>query len=229
MRHVLVTGANRGIGLEMVRQLLARGERVTATARVPAAAEALGALLADHPDQLAVAALDVTDGSSIEGLVKRLGEATSIDVLVNNAGMLPRGERWGAVTAQALADAHAVNTAGPFLLTQAVAARLAPAAVVVNVSSILGSLAARDGFYTPSYCIAKAGLNMVTRLLAAELGATGKTVFSIHPGWVRTDMGGPDAEIAPVDAVGGILAVIDAAGPGHHGGFFDWQGKPVPW
>jgi NAD(P)-dependent dehydrogenase (short-subunit alcohol dehydrogenase family) len=229
MRHVLVTGANRGIGLEMVRQLLARGERVTATARVPTAAGALLALADAHPQQLTVAALDVTDTASIAGLAEQLGHTAPIDVLVNNAGMLPRGERWGAVTAQALADAHAVNTAGPFLLTQAVAARLAPAAVVVNVSSILGSLAARDGFYTPSYCIAKAGLNMVTRLIAAELGASGKTVFSIHPGWVRTDMGGPDAEIAPPDAVRGILAVIDAAGAGHHGGFFDWQGKPVPW
>jgi NAD(P)-dependent dehydrogenase (short-subunit alcohol dehydrogenase family) len=229
MRHVVVTGANRGIGLELVRQLLARGDRVTATARVPGAAESLQALAAGQRERLLIAPLDVTDTASIETFAAMLATAPPIDVLVNNAGMLPRGERWGAVSAQALADAHAVNTAGPFLLTQALAARLASAAVVVNVSSILGSLAARDGFYTPSYCIAKAGLNMVTRLIAAELGAGGKTVFSIHPGWVRTDMGGPDAEIAPADAVRGILGVIDATGPGHHGGFFDWQGKTVPW
>ena len=100
---------------------------------------------------------------------------------------------------------------------------------VLNISSILGSLALRDGFYTPSYCISKAALNMATRLLAAELAPRGITVACAHPGWVKTDMGGPDAQIEPQTSVAGMRKKIDAATSADSGRFFNYDGKEIVW
>lgn len=232
-RHALVTGANRGIGLEFVRQLLARGDRVVAACRQPGKAAALNTLAGEHPGRLHVLPLDVADPKSHAELVRELplalGDAGRLDLLVNNAGVLHSGERFGEVGAAHLEHSFRINAMAPFLLTQALAPLLADDARIANISSQLGSIANLARFGTPSYNISKAAQNMVTALLAKALGERGIVVLALHPGWVQTDMGGEDAQIPPKDAVSGLLATIDAARRASSGGFFDWQGERMPW
>ncbi|WP_024888822.1 SDR family oxidoreductase [Luteimonas huabeiensis] len=232
-RTALVTGANRGLGLQFARQLLARGGHVVATCRVPGKATALNALAGEHPGRLHVLPLDVAAPKSHAELVRELplvlDADARIDLLINNAGVLHSGERFGQLGLDNLEDSFRTNAAGPCLLTQALAPRLADGARVVNLSSRLGAIGLTTRFGTPSYAISKAALNMVTALLARALAERGIVVVSVSPGWARTDMGGADAEVAPEDAVAGLLARIDALALDDTGSFFDWQGAPVPW
>lgn len=228
--HCLVTGANRGIGLEFTRQLLARGDRVTATCRHPGRATALNALAGEHPGRLHVLPLDITAAKSHAELVRELPlVGGDIDLLVNNAGVLHSGERFGHLTADNFEDSFRTNAVGPLLLTQALAPHLTDGAKVVNVSSVLGSIGSVDGFHTPSYAVSKAALNMVTALLAQALAERGATVLAFHPGWVMTDMGGDGAQLPASDAVAAMLRVVDAATPTDSGRFLNRHGEPVPW
>ena len=231
-RHCLVTGANRGLGLEFTRQLLARGDRVIATARQPGKATELNALAARHPGHLRVLPLDVAAPKSIEALAAELpllDEDLRLDLLLNCAGVLHSGERFGSLRATVLEDSFRTNAMGPLLLTQALAPRLGAGARVANLSSVLGSIASLARFGSPSYDISKAAQNMATALLAKALAADGVIVLALHPGWARTDMGGENATVPVADSVAGLLQVIDRATPGDSGHFFDWRGQPLPW
>ena len=228
--HCLVTGANRGIGLEFTRQLLARGDRVTATCRHPGRATALNALAAEHPGRLHVLPLDITDARSHAELVRELPlVGGDVDLVVNNAGVLHSGERFGHLTAGNFEDSFRTNALGPLLLTQALAPHLVKGAKVVNLSSVLGSVGSVDGFHTPSYAVSKAALNMVTALLAQALAEHGATVLAFHPGWVMTDMGGSGANVPVGEAVASMLRVVDAAQPADNGRFLNRRGEPMPW
>ena len=231
--HCLVTGANRGIGLEFARQLLARGARVVATARHPGKATALNALAGEYPGRLHVLPLDVADPRAIAELARELpllgDDSGPLDLLVNCAGVLHSGERFGSVAAAHLEDSFRTNAMGPFLLAQALAPRLADGARVANITSQLGSIASVNRFGTPSYNISKAAQNMATVLLAAALQPREIIVLALHPGWVQTDMGGSGASVSPADAVRGLLQVIDAATPAQSGSFTDWRGEPLAW
>lgn len=234
MTHwTLVTGANRGLGLEFVRQLLADGARVVATCRHPGKATALNTLVAEHPGHLKVLPLDVADARSREELVREwplaAGEDARIGLLINNAGVLHSGERFGTLTADTLDDSLRTNVTGPLLLTQALAPLLRDGARVANLSSQLGSIANTTRFGTPSYAISKAALNMATVQLAHALRARGIVVVALHPGWVRTDMGGAQASETPEASVTGLRAVIDGLGPDDSGRFLDWTGAALPW
>jgi NAD(P)-dependent dehydrogenase (short-subunit alcohol dehydrogenase family) len=236
MRFCLVTGANRGLGLEFTRQLLARGDRVVATCRHPGKAAALNALAGDYPGRLHVLPLDVSDPKSIAGLVRELplldageGEGARLELLVNCAGVLHSGERFGSVAAATLEDSFRTNAMGPLLLTQALAPRLADGARVANLSSVLGSIASVARFGTPSYNLSKAAQNMATALLAQALQPRGIVVLALHPGWARTDMGGDNATVPVPDAVAGLLRVIDRATARDSGSFHDWRGETLPW
>ena len=234
----LVTGANRGLGLEFVRQLLARGGRVVAACRQPGRATALNLLAGGYPGRLHVLPLDVASARSRDELVRELplvlGEER-LDLLVNNAGVLRGGERFGQVAEADLETSLRTNATGPFLLTQALAPLLAeggngrPGAVVANLSSELGSLALRQEFRTPSYAMGKAAQNMGTVLLAKALAPRGIRVVALHPGWVRTDMGGPQATLAADAAVAALLSVLDGLRSLDSGVFLDPEGQPVPW
>ena len=245
-RHALVTGANRGLGLEFVRQLLAAGSRVVAACRHPGKATALNTLAGEHPGRLHVLPLDVAAPRSHAELARELplvlgerddGEPGRLDLLVNNAGVLHSGERFGTLGAATLDDSFRTNAAGPLLLTQALAQLLADAsperglrgARVVNLSSRLGSIALTTRFGSPSYDISKAALNMATVLLSHALAERGIVVAALSPGWARTDMGGADAEVEPADAVAGLLRVAASLEAGDSGRFLDWKGEPVPW
>ena len=230
--HCLVTGANRGLGLEFVRQLLARGERVVATCRHPGKATALNALAGEHPGRLRVLPLDVAAPRSIAELAHELpllDDAFSLGLLVNCAGVLHSGERFGAIDPAIVEDSFRTNAMGPLLVTQALADRLADGAKVANVSSVLGSIASLARFGSPSYDISKAAQNMATALLAKALAPRGIVVLALHPGWARTDMGGANATVPVADAVAGLLRVVDGAGIADSGSFRDWRGETLPW
>ena len=232
-RHVLVTGANRGLGLEFTRQLLARGERVVATCRQPGKATALNLLAGEHPGRLHVLPLDVAAPKSHAELARELplvlGAGGRLGLLLNNAGVLHSGERFGRLGADNLEHSFRTNAMGPLLLTQALAPLLADGARVVNLSSRLGSIASTERFGTPSYNISKAALNMATVLLAHALADRGIVVAAFSPGWVRTEMGGDSAEVAPEDAVAGILRQVDLLGDADSGRFMGTDGDAIPW
>ena len=244
-RTALVTGANRGIGLEFVRQLLARGDHVVAACRHPGKASALNTLAGEYPGRLHVLPLDVADPKSRASLLHDLplvlGDDGRIDLLLNNAGVLHSGERFGHVEQAMLDDSLRTNAIGPFLLAQALVPLLcdvapghaddtgSPRTVIANISSQLGSIANTTRFGTPSYAISKAAQNMASALLANALAERGILVLALHPGWVQTEMGGAQAQVAPADAVAGLLQVIDAATPTQSGTFLDWRGASLPW
>ena len=231
-KHCLVTGANRGLGLELVRQLLGRHCHVVATCRQPGKATALNTLAGEHPGRLHVLPLDVADPRSRAELVRELPLVTdeeSLHLLINNAGVLRGGERFGQVAHAALEASFHTNAAGPFLLPQALAPRLAEGGVVANISSEVGSIGLRQEFRTPSYAIGKAAQNMATSLLAQALSTRHVTVVALHPGWVRTDMGGQNAALSVEESAAGLLHVIDRLTPDDSGSFLDWQGQSLPW
>lgn len=230
--YSLVTGANRGLGLEFVRQLLARGGHVIATCRHPGKATALNALAGEHPGRLRVLPLDVAAPRSIAELAHELpliDASLSLRLLVNCAGVLHSGERFGKLDPAILEDSFRTNAMGPLLVTEALADRLADGAKVANLSSVLGSIASLARFGTPSYDISKAAQNMVTALLAKALAPRGIVVLALHPGWAQTDMGGDNATVPVADAVAGLLRVIDGAGVADSGSFHDWRGQALPW
>jgi len=231
-RNCLITGANRGIGLEFARQLLARGEHVVATCRHPGKATALNALAGEYPGRLHVLPLDVADPKSRASLVHDLPLVLGddrLDLLVNNAGVLHSGERFGHVEAAILEDSFRTNAIGPFLLAQALAPLLNDGARIANLSSVMASIASRGEFRSPSYCASKAAQNMLTVQLAQAVAARGIVVLALHPGWVQTEMGGEHATVPTADAVRGLLQVVDGATPAQSGSFLDWRGGALPW
>ena len=231
--HTLVTGANRGLGLELARQLLARGERVVAPCRQPGKSSALNALAGAHPGHLHVLPLDVADARSRARLVRELplvlGDDGRIALLVNNAGVLHSGERFGRLDQAQLEDSLRINALGPLLVTETLAPLLADGARVANLSSQLGSIAGTSRFGTPGYAISKAAQNMATRLLAQALAERGIVVVAFHPGWVQTDMGGAQATETVADAALGLLDVIAGLSPAASGSFLDWRGETLAW
>jgi NAD(P)-dependent dehydrogenase (short-subunit alcohol dehydrogenase family) len=232
-RIALVTGANRGLGLEFVRQLLARGDRVLAACRQPGKATSLNALAGDHPGRLHVLPLDVADEASRTAFARELalvpGDGARIDLLVNNAGVLHSGERWSQVRAAVLEDSLRTNAVGPFLLTQALAPRMSDGGKVAFLSSIMGSIGTRREFRAPSYCTSKAALDMLAVQAAHALAPRGIAVAVLHPGWAQTDMGGAGAEVAARDSVAGLLRQIDAADASKPLQLRDWRGEAIAW
>jgi NAD(P)-dependent dehydrogenase (short-subunit alcohol dehydrogenase family) len=240
MRRVVVTGANRGLGLELVRQLLAAGDEVVGTARQPKKADELNKLVATSGGRGSMVALDATDPASVRDAALHVGERfDTLDLLVNNAGIgmasgqpeRASGGPLAELRPEPVLEVLQVNAVGPLVVTQALNPLLAAAgrAVVVNMSSGLGSLARTTTGRNIAYAMSKAALNMLTRQLAAELAGQGTVVISLSPGWVATDMGGPAATLQPDESVRGILNVLDGLTPGQSGSFLDHTGATVPW
>ncbi|MCC8363193.1 SDR family oxidoreductase [Lysobacter sp. A6] len=231
-RHSLVTGANRGLGLALATALLQRGDRVVATARHPGKATALNTLTGQYPGRLHVLPLDVASVKSRDQLAHELPlvlEDDSLDLIVNNAGVLHSGERWGKLHQDILEDSLRVNAVGPLLLVQAIEKLIADHATVANISTQMASLSTRSEFRSPSYSMSKAAQNMATVQLALALRSRGIKVVALNPGWVRTDMGGAGGELAPEEAAAGLLQVIDGVRDQDSGHFLDWRGQPVAW
>lgn len=220
---VLITGANRGLGLEFARQYKAAGWTVIGTARRPAQADELNAL------DVQVLQLDVTDRDSIAALGAAL-DGGAVDMLINNAGIFPRVSRIDRVDADDYAQTLIVNTLGPVLVTQALMPNLRQGELkrIINITSRLGSIELGSGGYY-GYRESKAALNMFTATLAAELGPEGFVCLALHPGWVRTDMGGSTANLSPEESVSAMRAVIDGLTSDDNGTYRGYSGDLVPW
>ncbi len=241
MRTVLITGANRGIGLLLSRLYGERGDTIVyATCRRPDRANDLRSLSADSGGAVRVLQLDVTDGPSIAACVERVrNEAACIDLLINNAGILPGGvaarepssSAFGSLSAEAMLEVFRTNTIAPVTVSQAFAALLQAGDEprIINVSSDAGSFSrsATGGSY--AYPASKAALNFMTRCMAADLKDSGIVVAAVHPGFVRTDMGGPGAHNEPEETVPSLAEVIDRLSIEDTGGFYNWDGRPIPW
>jgi NAD(P)-dependent dehydrogenase (short-subunit alcohol dehydrogenase family) len=226
---IVVTGANRGIGLEFARQWLERGASVIATARDIDAAEALITLREAHPDLLRVMPLDVSDEASVQQLAFAL-EGVPIQLLINNAGVAGRGGFRDLATDVAL-HVFNVNALGPLRVTRALHPNLvlgAPSKVVC-ITSGLGSIGDNTSGGSYAYRMSKAALNMVSRNMAHDLRAQGISVIALTPGHVRTDMGGSRAPTSPAESIAAMNAVIDRLTLEDTGRFFSWTGKEFPW
>jgi len=225
MRSV-VTGANRGIGLELVRQLLARGEVVHAAVRDPERADELVAL----GGELHIHRLDHLDPDSVQALATALGGA-SIDLLVNNAGVYGGSrQHLPDIDFEDAVRTFRVNALGPLRVTMALLPNLKAArGKVIHVTSGMGSITDNKSGAFYAYRMAKAALNMMSRSLAVDLRGAGVASAVINPGWVKTDMGGPGAPTPVAESVLGMLREIDAFTIENTGAFLDWKGRPYPW
>lgn len=226
---VVLTGANRGIGLALAKALLQRGATVHAGVRQPQQAEALHALAKDSPGTLTVHALDVTDEMSVVAFVDALPQG-EVDLLINNAGVnLDHGTDVTNVPSEVLMKSFDCNTVGPLRLIQRLLPSLHKSArpKVANISSIMGSIADNGQGGVVAYRASKTALNMVTKCLAL---ADERTVYlTMHPGWVQTRMGGERAPVEPDASAEGLLKQIAAAGPRDSGTFLRFDGKVAPW
>ena len=230
MATVLVTGANRGLGLEFVRQLMARGDDVIATRRDSGTGGALDNPGAAH-DRLTVLELDVNDAGSVARLAKQL-DGRAIDVLINNAGVYgPRGADFGDLDRQAWAEVLQVNCVAPMLLAQTLLPNLRQGSLrkLVFITSKMGSVADNRGGGSYIYRSSKSALNAAVKSLAVDLAGEDFVSVLLHPGWVRTDMGGPNALIDATTSVSGMLQVIDRAGQTESGSFLAYDGAAIPW
>ncbi len=230
MPTVLITGANRGIGLALARGYAAEGWRVHACCRNPDKAKDLKALQAEAGDRLAVHRLDVTDGLMVAGLARELAEE-AIDLLINNAGVSgPRGG-FGEIDHDRWQPVFAVNAFAPLRVAERFVEQVARSErkLIVNISSKMGSIAENASGNSIIYRASKAALNQVSKCLSVALAPRGITVILFHPGWVSTDMGGTEAPVTPEDSAAGIRAVIEGVTPADNGRFFNYDGEALPW
>jgi NAD(P)-dependent dehydrogenase (short-subunit alcohol dehydrogenase family) len=231
--RIAVTGAGRGIGLEFARRWLERGDRVFALARRPAKSTGLAALALRHAGALRSIECDVGDDDSVARARTEVEEgADRLDLVVNNAAVF--GARNASVETLALADVRhvfEVNVLGALRVSRAFLPllRRGRRPALVHISSLLGSIADNSSGGYWDYRLSKAALNMAARNLAIELKQDGVLSVALHPGWVRTDMGGPDAPLGVEEAVAAMVRTIDALGPDQSGGFYDRTGRPAPW
>jgi len=226
---VMISGASRGIGAEFVRAYAADGWRVHALARAPEKSAALAELARLHGGSVALHPLDVTDHAAIDALAARL-QGSPIDVLLNVAGVLvanPFGksdyDRW--------MQSIRVNLFGPMKMSEAFIEHVAASEQrkIVTLTSVLGSIGgnAAGGMY--DYRSTKAAVNAIMKSMSVDLARRGIIAVPIHPGWVRTDMGGPRAEVDAATSVAGMRGVIDALTPAQSGRFLSYQGAELAW
>ncbi|MEQ8954622.1 MAG: SDR family oxidoreductase [Gammaproteobacteria bacterium] len=230
MATVLITGTNRGIGLEFVRQYLARGDQVIATCRDPDGAAELLELQQEHTG-LTVLALDVSQSQSIETFAQGL-DGQAIDIFINNAGVYgPRDPKIGNFDGDTWAQVMQINAIAPFLLTQAVMVNLrkGTAKKIIYITSKMGSVGDNSGGGSYLYRASKAALNAAAKSVAIDLAGEGFRAAVLHPGWVLTDMGGPNALIDSTTSVNGMMNVIDNLSAAQSGGFFAYDGAEIPW
>jgi NAD(P)-dependent dehydrogenase (short-subunit alcohol dehydrogenase family) len=231
----LITGASRGIGLELARQLAGRGEVVLGTARRPEEAAELRAIKG-----VTVLKLDVASEASIREMAAGLG-GRGVDVLINNAGISSKTPNMEACSFAALSEVFVTNSFAPVAVTREVRACLRAAHAglaaagsgvkVVNITSVLGSMAMHHGGFSYGYCASKAALNMLTQKLSDELAAElpGSCTVALHPGWVQTDMGGPQAPLTVQQAAATIIKTIDGLKPEQTGAYLNTDGTGLPW
>lgn len=234
---VLVTGASRGIGLALCRELAAGGWNVLAGARDPASAHDLqAAARAASMGTISVLRLDVRDDASVRAAAEEASSLVrALDVLVNNAGVMPEegNEPIEDLALECFEEAFAVNVVGVARVTRLLLPLLGRARQprVVNITSLMGSIAGKEDASLYCYSASKAALNMLTRSMAAELRPRGITVVAVTPGWVRTEMGGPKAPLAVEESARSLAATLGRITEKESGQFLDRDGRAgvAPW
>jgi NAD(P)-dependent dehydrogenase (short-subunit alcohol dehydrogenase family) len=231
MPSALITGANRGLGLEFARQYLADGWQVYAACRDPSSASELRRLADASDHNLRILTLDVTNPASVKAAAVKL-DGQAIDLLLNNAGIGgPRGQTIGNIDYEAWANVLDANTMGPMRVSEAFVDHVARSErkLIVTLTSGMGSLADNTSGGSIAYRSSKAAVNMVMRSLAHDLAPFGITCVVVNPGWVRTDMGGPHATLTPTESVMMLRRLIETLGPAQSGKFFNYDGREYPW
>ena len=228
---VLVTGANRGLGLEFVRQYAAERWQVIAACRSPKQAKQLQALAAESDGRIRVVSLDVTDTESVRSAAAEL-KGVAIDLLLNNAGVMgPRNERLGRLDYSAWMEVLDANSLGPMRVVEAFLENVARSRLkrIVTITSGMGSIADNTSGDSYAYRTSKAAVNMVMKSLAIDLAPRGITCVVMNPGWVRTDMGGPRGKISPAESIKAMRTVIARLKPKDSGKFLNYDGGSYPW
>jgi NAD(P)-dependent dehydrogenase (short-subunit alcohol dehydrogenase family) len=231
MPSTLITGANRGLGLEFARQYLADGWQVYAACRTPNSTPELRRLAEASGHKLRILALDVTDPASIKAAVPEL-DGQAIDLLLNNAGVGgARGQTIGNIDYEAWAKVLDANTMGPMRISEAFVDHVARSdrKLIVTLTSGMGSLADNTSGGSIAYRSSKAAVNMVMRSLAIDLAPRGITCVVVNPGWVQTDMGGPNATLEASESISALRRLIATLGPEQSGKFFNHTGREYPW
>jgi len=226
MKQLLITGANRGIGLEFTQQYLANGWRVYATYR-QSPGTALAALACDA---LTLVPLDVAQDASILALQLQLS-GIELDLIINNAGVFgPRDQALGTVSRQQWLDVLNVNSVAPLMLAQALHSNLASkGGTFAILSSRMGSIQENDGGALYLYRSSKAAVNQVAKSLSIDLKSQGITVIALHPGWVRTEMGGPNGSIDTQTSVSGLRQVLASISANDTGRFINYDDSAIAW
>ena len=230
MSTVLITGASRGLGLEFARQYASDGWRVVAACRAPDRAEALARLAADE-SFVSIVPMDVRDRASVEAARAAL-DGQAIDLLINNAGLMgARPQGLGQSDDASWLEVLDTNVIGPMRVVECLLENIVAGAgkMIATVSSRMGSIGANEAGGSYAYRSSKAAVNAVVKSLALDLRGRGITCIAFHPGWVRTDMGGPGAPVSAGESVAGMRRVIAGAGPADTGGFFGYDGERLPW
>lgn len=232
MKTLLITGANRGIGLEFCNQYAAAGWRVLACCRDPHKADALNRLAVRYPDLIKLHALDVTNHAQIEQLARTLADE-AIDLLINDAGVYPDAQfkGFGHTDYAQWTLAFQVNTMAPLKMVEAFVEQIARSKLklIVTITSQMGSIADNGSGGSYLYRSSKAAANMVVKSLAVDLKEKGITSVAFNPGWVKTDMGGPNAMIPVEQSVADIRRVIAGLTPADTGKFIGNDGLVIPW
>jgi NAD(P)-dependent dehydrogenase (short-subunit alcohol dehydrogenase family) len=231
MPVVLITGANRGLGLEFARQYLADGWQIFAACRNPAAADKLQRLAKGSSGKLTIVPMDVTNSESTRQAAEQL-DGAAIDVLVNSAGATGvSGQRPGHVDYESWARVLDVNTMGPLRVLESFIDHIARSErrLVVTITSGMGSIGDNTSGGSIAYRSSKAAVNMVMRSAAIDLASRRVTCVVVNPGWVKTDMGGPNATLTPQESVTAMRRLIATLGPDHSGRFYHYDGSEYPW
>ncbi|XP_040265276.1 C-factor-like [Bufo bufo] len=250
--RILITGCNRGIGYELVRQLIEQRcppKQIFATVRDPSSLQnkKLIDLAAKHP-KVVLIKLETTDENSIKQAVKEVEKhlnGAGLNLLINNAGVMPESNLETADAADFM-SVYNINVVGPFLLAKELLPFLEKAAAehkgkpfscnksaIINISTLLGSIERTPDIFSAypvlSYRCSKAALNMLTRCQSLGYKKDGILCTAIHPGWVQTDLGGPNAPLTVEQSVCGILKVLGSLSEKHSGMHMDWEGNVIPW
>lgn len=236
MQSILITGANRGLGLELTRQYLNDGDvKIFAACRNPERAQQLGELANLYAGLIRVVQMDVNDESSIDAAVNTIAaEVSALDLLINNAGMFPKGDHQsrnlGELSAHDVGEVVTTNAVGPLIVTQSFRQLLLNGdnPRVVMISSGMGSVTrATGGSY--AYRMSKAAMNMAARVLALDSAMEGIITITTHPGWVQTDMGGPSATLTPTQSASGLRKLINHLTSADNAKFFLYDGTELEW
>jgi NAD(P)-dependent dehydrogenase (short-subunit alcohol dehydrogenase family) len=232
VQRVCITGANRGIGLAFAKGYLKEGARVFGTVRNPDDGN-VRELATANPDRFTAISMDVADRESVFRGAEEIGSAVdSLDILINNAGTntFDNEKRPEEISEENIRKVFDVNTLGPLRVVQAVVPllRRSDGGKVVMISSTGGSIAHQQGGRVVPYCVSKAGLNMLTKLLYFHLREDGIAALALHPGWVRTDMGGPGGALSPQQSVAEMMKVIGELTT-ESKLFVDYRGEELPW